>query len=148
MDTDPSSDAIDPAPVPGAAPEGPGDPGTSRSARVEAVRRAMDQALQATAGAPASTRARAQDLADELGSVVTRVRGALEDLSAAGTSQAGVLADEVQQVVGRLGRTLDDVRPATGDDLRRLDERLARIEARLDRIEGEEGRGAGPSATP
>jgi hypothetical protein len=108
------------------------------------VRRAVDQALSATAGAPATTRARAIDLADELGSVVARVRGALEDLSAAGTSQAGVLADEVQQVVGRLGRSLDDVRPATGEDLRRLDERLAAIEARLDRLEA----GAGASPAP
>jgi hypothetical protein len=114
---------------------------------VEAVRRAVDQALSATAGAPASTRARAQELADELGSVVTRVRGALEDLSAAGTSQAGVLADEVQQVVGRLGRSLEDVRPATGDDLRRVAERLDASERRLDRIEAGDA-AAGPASSP
>lgn len=73
-------------------------PSSRRAERVEAIRRAVDQA-------------------------------------------AGAVADEVQQAVGKLGRTLD-VRPASGDDVRRLterverleretDQRLARIEARL-----------------
>lgn len=113
-------------------------PPSRRAERVEAVRRAVDQAVGATAD---GTRARAQELADELTQVVARVRGALEDLGTAGTAQAGAVADELQQAVGRLGRTLD-VRPASADDLRRLgervatlerevDQRLARIEARL-----------------
>lgn len=109
----------------------PDDPRSGRSDRVEAVRRAVDQALTATAG---TTRTRAQELADELGHVVTRVRGALEDLGSAGSSQAGALADEVQQAVGRLGRTLD-ARPASADEVRRLGERLDRVEQRLERLE-------------
>jgi hypothetical protein len=140
VETDPASAPTDRPAEPGAPAD---DPGRGRSARVEAVRRVVDQALAVTYEAPRTTRARAQDLADELGSVVTRVRGALEDLSAAGTTQAGVLADEVQQAVGRLGRSLDDARPVTGDELRRLGERLASIEERLDRLES-----AGASQEP
>lgn len=109
----------------------PDETGTRRSDRVEAVRRAVDQALTATAG---TTRTRAQDLADELGQVVGRVRGALEDLGSAGTSQAGALADEVQQAVGRLGRTLD-ARPASAEEVRRLSERIEALERRLERVE-------------
>ncbi len=118
-------------------PEQPA-PSSRRAERVEAVRRAVDQAVGATAD---GTRARAQDLVDELGQVAARVRGALEDLGSAGTAQAGAVADELQQVAGRLGRALD-VRPASADELRELqqridrwerdvDRRLARIEARL-----------------
>lgn len=143
MDPDPASDPNAPVPDPGAPPAEEG-PAAGRSARVEAVRRAVDQALTGAVGAPASTRARAQELADELGAVVTRVRGALEDLGAAGTSQAGVLADEVQQVVGRLGRSLDDARPATSDEVRRLADRLAAVEARLDALESGRARPEGP----
>ncbi|MEV4422952.1 hypothetical protein AB0L40_23675 [Patulibacter sp. NPDC049589] len=142
METDPASDPMEHGP---GAPEGDDDAGSRRSARVEAVRRAVDQALAATTAAPRSTRARAQELADELGAVVARVRGTLEDLSAAGTTQAGVLADEVQQAVGRLGRSLDDARPANGDDVRRLQERLAALEARVQHLESEDGPPA-PSA--
>lgn len=124
-------------------------PSSRRAERVDAIRRAVDQAVGATADGTRSraqdladgTRTRAQDLADELTQVVVRVRGALEDLGSAGSAQAGAVADEVQQAVGKLGRTLD-VRPASGDDVRRLaerierleretDQRLARIEARL-----------------
>lgn len=129
-------------------PESP-TPSSRRAERVEAIRRAVDQAVGATADGTRSraqdladgTRSRAQDLADELSQVVLRVRGALEDLGSAGSAQAGAVADEVQQAVGKLGRTLD-VRPASADDVRRLterierleretDQRLARIEARL-----------------
>lgn len=122
----------------------PDDAGTRRSDRVEAVRRAVDQALTATAG---STRTRAQELADELGQVVTRVRGALEDLGSAGTTQAGALADEVQQAVGRLGRTLD-ARPASADEVRRLSERIAVLEQRLERLEAVPAGGPQPPAAP
>lgn len=122
----------------------PDDSGTRRSDRVEAVRRAVDQALTATAG---STRTRAQELADELGQVVTRVRGALEDLGSAGTTQAGALADEVQQAVGRLGRTLD-ARPASADEVRRLGERIALLEQRLERLEAAPAGGPEDSASP
>lgn len=147
MDTDPASDPIQPAPDAGAVPSAP-SPGTDgRTARAEAVRRAVDQALSATAGAPRTTRARAQELADELGSVVTRVRGTLEELGAAGTSQAAQLADELGTVVGRLGRTLDDARPATGDEVRRLADRLEAVEARLDRLDAEDAP-RGPSSAP
>lgn len=143
-------------------PESP-TPSSRRAERVEAIRRAVDQAVGATADGTRSraqdladgTRTRAQDLADELTQVVVRVRGALEDLGSAGTAQAGAVADEVQQAVGKLGRTLD-VRPASGDDVRRLterverleretDQRLARIEARLG-IDPLAGQGASTSA--
>lgn len=144
METDPASAPTDRPPATG---DGTDDAGRGRSARVEAVRRVVDQALTATYDAPRSTKARAQDLADELGSVVTRVRGALEDLSAAGTTQAGVLADEVQQAVGRLGRSLDDARPVSGDELRRLSDRLAAVEQRLDRLESEDGPATAGSST-
>lgn len=135
------------AAAPEPAGDGPrGDESRSRRLdRVEAVRRAVDQAVTATAGAPRSTRARAQELADELGSVVTRVRGTLEELSAAGTTQAGALADELGQAVGRLGRTLDDVRPGGNDEVRRLTERVAALEERLARLEG--GPGDRPAST-
>lgn len=130
-------------------PESPTPP-SRRAERVEAIRRAVDQAVGATAGGTRSraqdladgTRTRAQELADELTQVVVRVRGALEDLGSAGTAQAGAVADEVQQAVGRLGRTLD-VRPASADDVRRLTERLERLERetdqRLARIEARLG---------
>lgn len=121
------------------------DAGDRRNARVEAVRRAVDQALAVTADSTRTTRVRAQDLADELGHVVTRVRGALEDLSSAGTAGAGQLAEEVQQAVGRLGRSIDEARPATGDDLRQLTARVDELEARLARVEGTPA-DAGPSA--
>lgn len=147
MDTDPASDPIQPAPGADEAPAGAAPGPDGRSARAEAVRRAVDQALSATAGAPRTTRARAQELADELGSVVTRVRGTLEELGAAGTSQAGQLADELGTVVGRLGRTLDDARPATGDEVRRLAERLGAVEARLDRLDAQDAP-RGPSSAP
>jgi polyhydroxyalkanoate synthesis regulator phasin len=121
------------------------DAGDRRNARVEAVRRAVDQALAVTADSTRTTRVRAQDLADELGHVVTRVRGALEDLSSAGTAGAGQLAEEVQQAVGRLGRSIDEARPATVDDLRQLTARVDELEARLARVEGTPA-DAGPSA--
>ena len=115
-------------------------PSSRRAERVEAVRRAVDQAVGATADGTRAraqdladgTRSRAQDLAEELTQVVVRVRGALEDLGSAGTSQAGAVADEVQQAVGRLGRTLD-VRPASADELRRLSERVEQLERQTDR---------------
>ncbi|MBF6621378.1 MAG: hypothetical protein ITG02_14260 [Patulibacter sp.] len=144
-------------------PESSG-PSSRRAERVEAVRRAVDQAVGATADGTRAraqdladgTRSRAQDLAEELTQVVVRVRGALEDLGSTGTAQAGAVADEVQQAVGRLGRTLD-VRPASADELRRLserveqierqtDQRLARIEARLG-IDPRDG-DAVPDGTP
>lgn len=145
-------------------PESP-TPSSRRAERVEAIRRAVDQAVGATADGTRSraqdladgTRTRAQELADELTQVVVRVRGALEDLGSAGSAQAGAVADEVQQAVGRLGRTLD-VRPASADDVRRLadrverleretDQRLARIEARLG-IDPPNAEQASPPATP
>lgn len=146
-------------------PESP-TPSSRRAERVEAIRRAVDQAVGATADGTRSraqdladgTRTRAHDLADELTQVVVRVRGALEDLGSAGSAQAGAVADEVQQAVGRLGRTLD-VRPASGDDVRGLveriealereiDQRLARIEARLgvDPLDG--ARNLAPPSVP
>jgi polyhydroxyalkanoate synthesis regulator phasin len=54
---------------------------SDRNSRTEAVRSAVDQAFQATAGtATQGARDRAQDLVDELAQAAGRVREALDDL--------------------------------------------------------------------
>jgi polyhydroxyalkanoate synthesis regulator phasin len=81
------------------------------SSRADAVRGAVDQAVQATFHATEKqaqlTRERAQELADELASTAGRIREALEDL-----------------------------RPPTGDDVRALRARIDELEARVARLEG------------
>jgi polyhydroxyalkanoate synthesis regulator phasin len=52
-----------------------------KNSRTEAVRSAVDQAFQATAGtATQATRDRAQELVDELALAASKVRDALDDL--------------------------------------------------------------------
>jgi polyhydroxyalkanoate synthesis regulator phasin len=86
-----------------------------KSTRADAVRSAVDQAVQATFHATEKqaqlTRERAQELADEL----------------AGTA-------------GRIREVLEDLRPPTGDDVRALRTRIDELEARVARLEDAPGR--------
>jgi polyhydroxyalkanoate synthesis regulator phasin len=75
--------------------------------RADAVRAAVDQAFHATAGGAATTRERAQELADELAHAASRVREAL-----------------------------DELRPPTADELRALGRRIDALEKRLKALEG------------
>jgi polyhydroxyalkanoate synthesis regulator phasin len=73
------------------------------SSRTEAVRKAVDQAFQATAGnATQGARDRAQELVDELA-----------------------------QAAGRVREALDDLRPPTADEIRRLRADLRALEERV-----------------
>ena len=80
---------------------------SKRQSRADAVRSAVDQAFHATAGGAATTRERAQELADELAHAASRVREAL-----------------------------DELRPPTADELRALGRRLDALEKRLAALEG------------
>ena len=52
-----------------------------KNSRTDAVRKAVDQAFQSTAGtATTQARDRAQDLVDDLAQAAGRVRGAIDDL--------------------------------------------------------------------
>lgn len=78
-----------------------------KTTRAAAVRTAAAQAIDATAGqAASSTQRRAQQLADELAHAAGRVRD-----------------------------TLDDLRPAGGDELKLLHDRVATLEARVAQLE-------------
>ena len=78
-----------------------------KNSRTEAVRSAVDQAFQATAGsATQATRDRAQELVDELAQAASKVRDALDDLRPP---------------------TADEVRSLRAD-LRALEERVAALE--------------------
>jgi polyhydroxyalkanoate synthesis regulator phasin len=78
-----------------------------KNSRTEAVRKAVDQAFQSTAGsATTQARDRAQDLVDDLAQAAGRVRGAL-----------------------------DDLRPATSEDIRGLRAELRALEQRVARLE-------------
>ena len=77
------------------------------NSRTEAVRKAVDQAFQATAGsATTQARDRAQDLVDEVAQAAARVRDAL-----------------------------DNLRPPSADELRRLRADLAALEKRVAKLE-------------
>ena len=93
------------------------DEGKERARRVDAVRHAVDQAFQATAGqgaaAAESGRERAQDIVDQL-----------------------------TQAAGRVRDVLDELRPPTGEDLRTLREAVADLERRVAALE----RGPGPAS--
>ena len=80
-----------------------------KNSRTEAVRKAVDQAFQSTAGsATTQARDRAQDLVDDLAQAAGRVRGALDDLRPA---------------------TSEEIR-ALRADLRALEQRVAKLEKR------------------
>ena len=79
-----------------------------KNSRTEAVRKAVDQAFQSTAGsATTQARDRAQDLVDELAQAAGRVRGAFDDLRPP---------------------TSEEIRGLRAD-LRALEERVAKLEA-------------------
>jgi polyhydroxyalkanoate synthesis regulator phasin len=83
------------------------DRGASRS---DAVRKAVDQAFQATAGQAQTTAQTTRDRAQEL-------------------------VDDLAQAAGRVREALDDLRPPTADDLRSLREDLDALERRVARLE-------------
>ena len=80
-----------------------------RNSRTDAVRKAVDQAFQSTAGsATTQARDRAQDLVDELA-----------------------------QAAGRVREALDDLRPPTAEEIRALRADLAALEKRVAKLENE-----------
>ena len=83
---------------------------SKRQSRADAVRSAVDQAFHATAGGAATTRERAQELADELA-----------------------------HAAGRFREALDELRPPTADELRALGRRIDALEKRLSALEGSGG---------
>jgi polyhydroxyalkanoate synthesis regulator phasin len=74
--------------------------------RGDAVRSAVDQAFQATAGQAGTARDRAQDIVDEL-----------------------------TQAAGRVRDVLDELRPPTGDELRSLQQSIDALEKRVAALE-------------
>ena len=88
----------------------PPQEGPRRAVRVDAVRSAVDQAFQATAGqgaaAAESGRERAQDIVDQLA-----------------------------QAAGRVRDIVDEIRPPTGDELRALRETVEALEQRVAALE-------------
>ena len=84
--------------------------GARRPASVDAVRSAVDQAFQATAGqgaaAAESGRERAQDIVDQLA-----------------------------QAAGRVRDIVDEIRPPSGDELRALRETVEALEQRVAALE-------------
>jgi len=91
---------------------------SKRQSRADAVRSAVDQAFHATAGGAATTRERAQELADELA-----------------------------HAAGRFREALDELRPPSSDELRALGRRLDALEKRLSALEGS-GRGTAAKPAP
>jgi len=81
-----------------------------RSKRADAVRAAVDQAFQATAGQAQVTRDRAGGIADEI-------------------------AEELASAAGRVRGALDDLRPSAGEELAELRERVATLEAKVAGLE-------------
>ena len=78
-----------------------------KNSRTDAVRKAVDQAFQSTAGsATTQARDRAQDLVDELA-----------------------------QAAGKVREALDDLRPPTADDIRSLRADLEALERRVAKLE-------------
>ena len=78
-----------------------------KNSRSEAVRKAVDQAFQSTAGsATTQARERAQDIVDQLADAAGRVR-----------------------------QVLDDLRPPTGDDVRSLKRSIEALERRVAALE-------------
>ena len=78
-----------------------------KNSRTDAVRKAVDQAFQSTAGtATTQARDRAQDLVDDLA-----------------------------QAAGKVREALDDLRPPTGDEIRSLRADLEALERRVSKLE-------------
>ena len=73
-----------------------------RDSRSEAVRSAVDQAFQATAGGTTTARDRAQDLVDELAQAAGRVREALDDLRPASSEEIRGLRSDLRALEKRV----------------------------------------------
>jgi polyhydroxyalkanoate synthesis regulator phasin len=83
-----------------------------QQSRGDAVRAAAAQAIEATAGQAGFTRERAQQIADELVSAAGRFRDTLEDLRPAGGEELAALRERVQALEARV-ETLEKARTAT-----------------------------------
>lgn len=76
-----------------------------KQTRADAVRAAASQAIEATAGqAATSTTRRAQQLADDLSTAANRFRDALEDLRPAGGDELKLLRDRVAKLEERVAK--------------------------------------------
>ena len=81
--------------------------------RTEAVRSAVEQAFQATAGQAATAASATQGARDRAQDIV----------------------DELAQAAGRVRDALDDLRPPTAEDVRALREDLKKLEKRVAKLE-------------
>jgi polyhydroxyalkanoate synthesis regulator phasin len=89
------------------------DPAAEKQqSRGDAVRAAAAQAIEATAGQAGFTRERAQQIADELVSAAGRFRDTLEDLRPAGGEELAALRERVQALEARV-ETLEKARTTT-----------------------------------
>ncbi len=85
---------------------------TDSSSRSDAVRKAVDQAFQATAGNATQGARDARDRAQDL-------------------------VDELAQAAGKVREALDDLRPPSGDEIRALRADLRALEERVAKLERE-----------
>ena len=85
------------------------------NSRTEAVRKAVDQAFQATAGQAATAASATQGARD----------------------RAQDLVDELAQAAGKVREALDDLRPAGAEEIRALRADLRALEERVAALEGE-----------
>ncbi len=87
---------------------------TDSSSRSDAVRKAVDQAFQTTAGGASQGARDARDRAQDL-------------------------VDDLAQAAGRVREALDDLRPPSSDELRALRADLEALERRVAALERERG---------
>ncbi len=85
------------------------------------------------------------------GSRAEQVRSAVDQALQAASSQltrerAQDIADELAAAAGRVREALEDLKPPSGDELRRVDERIAGLEKRIAALEAATGT-APPKAT-
>jgi polyhydroxyalkanoate synthesis regulator phasin len=81
-----------------------------RAGRTDAVRAAVDQAFQATAGQGAAA-------------------------AETGRERAQEVVDQLAQAAGRVREVLDDIRPPTVDELKALQKTVAALEQRIAALE-------------
>ena len=93
------------------------------SSRTDAVRKAVDQAFQATAGnatqGARDARDRAQDLVDELAQAAGRVREALDDLRPPTADEIRGLRADLEALEKRVAALESAQREVSGDPVRR-----------------------------
>ena len=83
-----------------------------KNSRTDAVRKAVDQAFQSTAGSAGSATTQARDRAQDL-------------------------VDELAQAAGKVREALDDLRPPTAEEIRALRADLRALEKRVAKLESE-----------